>query len=163
MKRLIAAVIAALAVPVAFAQNAAPAPEASAQAATSAQPAAPAGAAVEVPGATPAAATPAIQPVTTPVPKGPENLVAEPTASAYRADGPDADRMKPIIDALNAEPSLKASKITVSPDQDVVYLTGVTNTEAQRKKAMEIATQFAGEGKVANAITTEQVVITAAS
>ena len=147
MKRLIAAIIAALAVPVAYAQNAAPAV-----------------AAVEVPGApAAAAAAPAIQPVTTPEPKGPENLVAEPTASAYRADGPDAERMKPIIDALNAEPSLKASKITVSPDQDVVYLTGVTNTDAQRKKAMEIATQFAGEGKVANAITTEQVVITAAS
>ena len=96
----------------------------------------------------------------TPVPKGPENLVAEPTASAYRADGPDAERLKPIIDALNAEPSLKASKITVAPDQDVVYLTGVTISDAQRKRAMEIATQFAGEGKVASAITTEQVLVT---
>ena len=61
--------------------------------------------------------------------------------------------------ALNAEPSLKSAKITVSPDEEVVYLTGVTVTDAQRQKAMEIAKQFAGEGKVANAITTEQVVM----
>ena len=119
MKRLIAAVVAALAIPVAFGQD-------------------------------------------TPVPKGPENLVAEPVASAYRTDGTDGERLKPIIDALNAEPSLKSSKITVAPDADVVYLTGVTISDAQRKKAMEIASQFAGEGKVANAITTEQVVITPA-
>ena len=99
----------------------------------------------------------------TPVPKGPENLVAEPTASASVTEGPNAERVKPIVDALNAEPSLKASKITVAPDEDVVYLTGVTVSDAQRKRATEIATQFAGEGKVANAITTEQVVITTAA
>jgi len=99
----------------------------------------------------------------TPVPKIPANLVAEPAASAYRTDGPDAERVKPIVDALNAEASLKASKITVAPDQDVIYLTGVTISDAQRKRAMEIATQLAGEGKVANAITTEQVVITTAA
>jgi hypothetical protein len=137
MKRLIAALIAALAVPVAYAQNPAASPEAT----------------------PPAAATPTTQPATTPVPKGPENLVAEPTASASLAEGPDAERVKPIVEALNAEPSLKASKITVATDQDVVFLTGVTLSDAQRKRAMEIATQFAGEGKVANAITTEQLIV----
>ena len=94
-----------------------------------------------------------------PVPKPLPNVVAEPTASAPRSDGADSERVKPIVDALNAEASLKGAKMTVVPEADGVTLRGVTLTDAQRKRAIEIATAQAGEGKVSNALQTEQVVI----
>jgi len=81
-------------------------------------------------------------------------FVQEPTASAAKLDGPDAELVKSIVDSLNAEPSLKNTKITVQTEQDTgnVILTGATMTPEQVKKAGEIVTAQAGAGKVVNAI-----------
>lgn len=95
-----------------------------------------------------------------PVPQPPANLVEEPNASAFASENAaELERVKPIVDALNAEASLKASKISVVPDKDVITLVGVTLSDAQRKRAMEIASSQAGEAKVVNALTTQQLVI----
>ena len=86
----------------------------------------------------------------------PADLSASPIASVSRAD-PMADS---IAQALIAEPTMKDSKITVQPDENgVVLLTGVAPTEMQRIKAQDIAKAQAGEGKVINAITTEEIVM----
>jgi len=95
--------------------------------------------------------------VTSPSPSSataPPGLVLEPTASAAKLDGPDAELVKSIVESLNAEPSLKNTKITVQTEQDTgnVILTGATMTPEQVKKAGEIVTAQAGEGKVVNAI-----------
>ena len=81
-------------------------------------------------------------------------FVQEPIASTNGGNGADADLLKSIADSLNAEPSLKNSKITVQGEADsgVVYLTGATLTPDQVKKATEIASAQAGEGKVVNAM-----------
>ena len=81
-------------------------------------------------------------------------FVQEPTASAAKLDGPDAELVKSMVDSLNAEPSLKNTKITVQTEQDTgnVILTGAAMTPEQVKKAGEIVAAQAGEGKVVNAI-----------
>ena len=83
--------------------------------------------------------------------------VDEPIASL--ATGAQAnERTNAVVQALNADASLKGSKLTVAPDgDDLVYLTGVTVTRDQMKRAMELA--GSGEGKAVNAITSEQLVI----
>jgi Flp pilus assembly secretin CpaC len=80
------------------------------------------------------------------------HFVPEPTASASKTDGPDAQVAATIVNELNADPSLKDAKITVQPENGVVTLTGSARTEEQAKRASEIATALAGEGKVVNAI-----------
>ena len=82
------------------------------------------------------------------------DLVSEPVASAAKLDGPGAEFVKSIVDSLNAEPSLKNSKITVQAEDDTgnIVLTGATMTPDQVKKATEIASAQAGEGKVVNAM-----------
>ena len=81
-------------------------------------------------------------------------FVNEPIASTSGANGDDAQLLKSIVDSLNAEQSLKNSKITVQSDADsgTVYLTGAALTPDQVKKATEIASAQAGEGKVVNAM-----------
>ena len=152
------AAIAALVLPAAYAQNPAPAPQAQApQPAPEAQVAPTQAVEANAPAAAPAPQVNA----NTPVPQPPANLVEEPNASAFVTDNaPEAERVKPIVDALNADTSLKASKIVVVPDQDVITLIGVTVSDAQRKRATEIASTQAGEAKVVNALTTQQLVIT---
>ena len=83
--------------------------------------------------------------------------VDEPVASL--ATGvPANERANAVVQALNGDAALKGSKLTVAPDgEDLVYLTGVTVTRDQMKRAMEVA--GTGGGKVVNAITTEQLVI----
>lgn len=108
--------------------------------------------------ATPAAA-PAVTPAWTPSqPLAPSTMtfVQEPVASLSRTDGPDAAVAKSIADALNAEPTMKNSKITVQPDNGTFTLTGVVPTREQVKKAGEIARQLAGEAIVVNAIVDSQ-------
>ena len=85
-------------------------------------------------------------------------FVEEPTASAAKLDGPDAEFVKSLVESLNAEPSLKNTKITVQTEQDTgnVILTGATMTAEQAKKAAEIVTAQAGEGKVVNAIQSDR-------
>jgi hypothetical protein len=95
--------------------------------------------------------------------RNPQPYVAEPTASAASGLEAPAERLGSIVEALNAEATLKGSKLTVGPEnEEVVILTGVTVTRDQMKRAMEIAASQAGEGKVINAITSEELVITAA-
>src|SRR5688572_8252065 len=85
--------------------------------------------------------------------------VDEPVAS-LATGAPANERANAIIQALNSEATLKGSKLTVAQDgEDLVFLTGVTVTRDQMKRAMEIAGSQAGEGKVANAMTTEELVV----
>ena len=80
-------------------------------------------------------------------------FVAGPIASATQAQGSDAQLADAIVKALDADPSLKDSKITVQPDKGTVLLTGATLTRAQKQTAGRIAiAQAGGEGKVINAI-----------
>jgi len=53
---------------------------------------------------------------------------------------------------MNADTSLKDSKITVAAEDGNVTLTGATQTKEQRDKAGEIALAQAGDGKVVNAV-----------
>ena len=76
----------------------------------------------------------------------------EPIASPVKRVGTSTDVEAAIVEALNADPSLKGAKITVAAEKEAVLLTGVSMTKAQRKKAMEIASATAGEGNVVNAI-----------
>ena len=80
------------------------------------------------------------------------NLTQESVASASVSGGPDSDNVNSIVAALNADPSLRGSKITVQPDGGAITLTGATQTPEQKQRAMEIASQVAGEGNVVNAI-----------
>jgi osmotically-inducible protein OsmY len=150
--RALAAAFAALALPVAYAQDA-PETQARSQASIAAAPAAEANA------STTASPSEGQVGLDTPVPQPPANLIEQPIASAYRTDdAASAEAVKPIVDALNADESLKASKIVVVPDKDVVTLVGVTVSHAQRQRAAQIASQHAGEGKVVNALTSQQYV-----
>jgi osmotically-inducible protein OsmY len=76
----------------------------------------------------------------------------EPVASVSTADGPGGELATTIVKELIADPSLKGTKMTVQPENDTITLTGTTATRAQVKRAVEIATALAGEGKVINAI-----------
>ena len=87
-------------------------------------------------------------------------FVQEPIASVTPNPALPTTTLDAIAQDLNAEASLKGSKITVqTADNDVVLLTGAANTEAQRIKASQIAVKHAGAGKVVNAILGEEVVI----
>jgi osmotically-inducible protein OsmY len=78
--------------------------------------------------------------------------VAEPTASASKTDGADGELAARIVEALNADRKLADSKITVSPENGNVTLTGSTMTRDQARLAEEIANAQVGQGKVVNAI-----------
>ena len=91
--------------------------------------------------------------------RNPQPYVAEPTASVATGAQGDTARLNATVEALNAEASLKGSKLTVAPDADALLVTGVTVTRDQMKRALEIAASQAGEGKVVNAIQTEELVI----
>ena len=84
--------------------------------------------------------------------------VSEPIASASSANAAQGP-VGAIVQELNADTSLNGSKITVQPDENTVILTGVTRTYAQATRASKVAATHAGEGKVVNAILTEEIVI----
>ena len=87
-------------------------------------------------------------------------FVDAPVASVTPNPALPTTTLDAIAQDLNADASLKGSKITVqTADNDVVLLTGAANTEAQRIKASQIAVKHAGEGKVVNTIIGEEVVI----
>ena len=79
-------------------------------------------------------------------------FVQGPIATATKAQGADAQLADSIVKALDADPGMKDSKITVQPDNGTVFLTGATLTGAQKKRAGEIAIAQAGQGKVVNVI-----------
>lgn len=78
---------------------------------------------------------------------------------ATGARGPHVEAANSIVHAMSADPALQRSKITVTPEENGVLLTGVTPTLMQVNRAIQIATQFAGEGNVRNAISVEEVFI----
>ena len=82
----------------------------------------------------------------------PVAYVDEPIASAMKADGPDADKVNAIVQALNADASLKNAKITVQTDNDVVLLTGAAATQEQVQRATEVARGSADNAKVVNVV-----------
>ena len=87
--------------------------------------------------------------------QAPASLADEPIASVARPD----DLANAIAQALSADASLKNSKITVQLDDNAILLTGATSTDAQRRKAGQIATAQAGEGKVVNALMTDEILL----
>lgn len=113
-----------------------------------------AGAAGAIAQADPAAAPNAPAPA-----KSAQAYVEEPVASVSRNSGPNAEAANAIMQALNADPSMKPSKITVQPEESGILLTGVTSTHAQRERAQAMAAQHAGEGKVSNALTSEEILV----
>jgi len=89
-------------------------------------------------------------------------FVDQPVASiATGAAGPNIQHAQTVADALNAEPLMKGSKLTVVPDEKGLFLTGVTGTAQQMAKAVTIATHHGGGGPVASNISTEQVILDA--
>ena len=76
----------------------------------------------------------------------------DPIASSSRAEGEGADVANAIVQALNADASLKDSKITVQPEKDYILLTGVAPSQQEMRKATEIATAAAGGLQVVNVI-----------
>ena len=82
----------------------------------------------------------------------------EAIASVSRAD----DTANAIAQALNADASLKGTKITVQPDENSILLTGSTTTELQRVKATQIASASAGGKAVINTIASDENVIAVA-
>ena len=82
--------------------------------------------------------------------------VEEPIAAAAIAEGPGAETVNAIVQALNADASLKGSKITVQADGEVAILTGVAPTKELRDRASEIAS--AGGATIVNAMQAERTV-----
>jgi hypothetical protein len=87
-------------------------------------------------------------------PTPPAGLVEEPVASVSRSD----DVATAIAQELNADPSLKHSKLTVQPDEGNILLTGSTLTDAQTRRAIQVATTHAGQGKVSSGILSNEIV-----
>ena len=85
----------------------------------------------------------------------PADLAASPVASAAASLTSD-ELANAIVQDLVADSSLQGSKITVASEDGVITLTGVATKRAQSKRASEIAAARAGEGKVINAIATEE-------
>jgi hypothetical protein len=83
--------------------------------------------------------------------------VAEPTASASKTEGADGELGKALVDEMNADASLKGSKITVQPEDGKITLSGVTVTQDQAKKAGQIAAAKVGVENVTNAIRNSDV------
>jgi osmotically-inducible protein OsmY len=80
-------------------------------------------------------------------------LADEPVASALSGPSAADDAIvKSLVEALNNDASMKGSKITVSNDKGVAYLTGTTQTEQQAKLAEQLAAASAGEGNVVSVI-----------
>jgi len=78
--------------------------------------------------------------------------VDEPIASAMTSDGPDADKVNAIVQALNADASLKHAKITVQTDNEVVLLTGAATTQEQVQHATDVARGSAANAKIVNVV-----------
>lgn len=87
--------------------------------------------------------------------------VQEPVASTSTTTGADGPLAEAIAQAINADTSLKNSKITVQPVDNGITLTGVTETYEQMQRAVKIATSQAGSGKVINAIQSSQMIMPA--
>ena len=96
-------------------------------------------------------------PVSPPAPK--PVYVQEPIASDM-GSGPNAEVAKAVAQALNADASLKQSKLSVVAEERGVLVTGVTPTLKQMARAMQIAQQAGGDS-VNAVIHTEELFIDA--
>jgi hypothetical protein len=85
----------------------------------------------------------------------PAGLVEEPVASVSRSD----EMANAIAQELNADASMKHSKVTVQPNEGGILLTGSTLTDAQTRRALQVATAHAGEGKVSSGILSDEIVL----
>jgi hypothetical protein len=88
-------------------------------------------------------------------PAPPAGLVEEPVASVSRSD----ETANAIAQELNADASLKSSKITVQPDENGIFLSGTTLTDAQTRRAIQVASTHAGQGKVSSGILSDEIVL----
>lgn len=88
-------------------------------------------------------------------PLPPAGLVEEPVASVSRSD----DMANAIAQALNADAAMKHSKVTVQPDEGSIFLSGTTLTDAQARRAIQVATSHAGQGKVSSGILSNEIVL----
>ena len=92
------------------------------------------------------------------IPADTRTFTAAPIASTVKTTGgPDAEIEAAIVQALNAEESLKGAKIAVLSEESKILLTGASMTKAQRDKATEIAVANVGDGNVVNAIVPSEV------
>jgi hypothetical protein len=92
-----------------------------------------------------------------PNPAPPIDFVQEPVARPSGQGGSQDPVVASIVNALNADPSLQHSKISVQSDQGTVVLTGVALTQAQKKQAVQIAASRTGPTKVVDAIQSDDV------
>src|ERR1043165_1373291 len=76
---------------------------------------------------------------------------AAPIASTTSSGG-DAATLEAIAQALNADASLKDTKITVQADGDNILLTGAAQSKEQVQHAGEIANASANGAQVVNVI-----------
>jgi len=82
----------------------------------------------------------------------------EPVASAVSGlSATDDAIVKSLVEALNADKSMKGAKITVSNENGVAILTGSAQTEQQARQAAQLAAASAGEGNVVNAIQSSKI------
>jgi hypothetical protein len=88
-------------------------------------------------------------------PTPPAGLVEEPVASVSRTD----DVANAIAQELNADASMKHSKVTVQPEENGIFLSGTTLTDAQARKAIQVAATHAGQGKVSSGILSSEIVL----
>ena len=87
-------------------------------------------------------------------------LAEQPRASiATGARGPHVEAANAIVQALAADASMRGSKVTVTPEENTILLTGVTPTLRQLGRVVQIASQHAGEAKLINGLNTEEVFI----
>ena len=89
----------------------------------------------------------------------PSQFVAEPAASVSSSAGLEGELAVSIAESINADAAMKGAKITVQPDASdhKIYLTGVALNRQQLLRAAEIAANHAGGGSmVVNAIVDAQ-------
>jgi len=86
------------------------------------------------------------------------NIVDSPAASTSIPEGTDPGVAGAIATDMNADASLKNTKITVQPDGAGFLLTGSTATEMQKQTAGEIAIARAAGAPVFNAILSDEIV-----
>ena len=86
-------------------------------------------------------------------------VIDEPAASTLGGASKDQELANQLVQAINAEASLKGSKITVQPEngdnQGTVWITGVAKNQDAVQRVSDIVAANAGGMKVANVVQVE--------
>jgi len=82
----------------------------------------------------------------------------EPIASPIATQSAIPDTVNAIVQALNAEATLRNAKITVQPDGENILLTGRADNRDQVQKATEIARASSNNAMVVNVIQPDHTV-----